>query len=901
MAHFRSDAPSNLTLVWLGTYIDETGDNTRNLWSIFDSIQTFTDVNRCVDFITEIIDGKVFIIIYSELSQSLVPLIVECIQIHAIYVLFSSLVTNEQWLTHHRKVKGMFMNSEALCDAMTRDIRHFHCNIIPANIIKSSSITNHDELDPSFMYSQLLKEILLDKPDDNQAKQEFVDFCRRYYATNNAQIKLVDEFEEQYEHSSSIWWYTRDCFLYWMLNKALRTQDIELIMKMGFFLRDLHLQINSLYSEEESHHYQKLFRGQGVSLETLNKMRTGRGGLLSFNNFLSTSADRSVGYLYADSCRQDPSLVGILFQIEIDSSVQSTPFTSVQRFSDFVEDEILFSMHTVFRIGDTEEMEDRLWQVTLTLTSDSDPMLTDLMEYIRVEIQGSTDIHRMGQLMIKMGQFDRAQQIYHRLMGQTSDDEYEEIAHLNHQLGFLRREKGDFINALSFYQKTLSVMEKYPPREDRNLATIYHNIGLVHQAVGEQSVALKCLKKTLDIEERCLSPDDPHLASTYCNMGLLHHEMKDYSTALDHYKKALIVEEKFLPSYHQSLSSTYNNIALAYHELEKYSEALAYYEKSCEILEKSLPSDHPLLARTYYNVGHLQKDMGEYSAALSFYEKALQIQKKCLPANHPDLASTMNNIGSVYDVLNDYPAALSHYEKALEIQQLFLSSDAASLATSYNNIGGIHYSMEDYATALSYYHKALEIRQTSDRPDHVDLSTTYNNIGLTYTKTGQYKEALSNYERMLEIQQQYLPSEHSLWATTFNNLGLVHQLLGEYSIALSYFQRTLDINKKWNHPSLAITYSNIGSIHFIMEKYSTALSNYEKALEIQQQSDPLNYSSLSITHCNTAKALENLSCYREAIRHAKQALHFALQSFDCRHQRLHEIREYLQLLSEKLS
>ena len=122
-------------------------------------------------------------------------------------------------------------------------------------------------------------------------------------------------------------------------------------------------------------------------------------------------------------------------------------------------------------------------------------MLTDPMKYIRVDIQGSTDMHRMGQLMIRMGQFDRAEEIYKRLLGRTSDVEYEEIAHLNHQLGFLLKEKGDFTNAMSFYQKILSMMEKYLPHEDRNLATIYHNIGLVHQAVGEQSVALRCLKK----------------------------------------------------------------------------------------------------------------------------------------------------------------------------------------------------------------------------------------------------------------------------------------------------------------------------------------------------------------------------------------------------------------------
>jgi hypothetical protein len=56
-----------------------------------------------------------------------------------------------------------------------------------------------NELNQSFMYSQLFKEILLDLPDDKKIKNELVDFCREQYINND------DEFEEKYDQSSSIW------------------------------------------------------------------------------------------------------------------------------------------------------------------------------------------------------------------------------------------------------------------------------------------------------------------------------------------------------------------------------------------------------------------------------------------------------------------------------------------------------------------------------------------------------------------------------------------------------------------------------------------------------------------------------------------------------------------------
>ena len=56
-------------------------------------------------------------------------------------------------------------------------------------------------------------------------------------------------------------------------------------------------------------------------------------------------------------------MVGVLFQITIDSSISSTPFANVRGVSYFQdEEEILFSMHSIFRIGQIKQINgnDRL-------------------------------------------------------------------------------------------------------------------------------------------------------------------------------------------------------------------------------------------------------------------------------------------------------------------------------------------------------------------------------------------------------------------------------------------------------------------------------------------------------------------------------------------------------------
>ena len=64
-----------------------------------------------------------------------------------------------------------------------------------------------------------------------------------------------------------------------------------------------------------------------------------------------------------------------IFEMTIDPAKSTVPFASIAGISDFAKKgEILFSMHTVFRIHDIKSMDkiDCLFQVNLTLTSDDD-------------------------------------------------------------------------------------------------------------------------------------------------------------------------------------------------------------------------------------------------------------------------------------------------------------------------------------------------------------------------------------------------------------------------------------------------------------------------------------------------------------------------------------------------
>ena len=154
-----------------------------------------------------------------------------------------------------------------------------------------------NRLEPSFMYTQLFKDIILGMKESERSSKDFLDYCRQQYADNPKQLEIIDEFDRQYSSDKAIWWYTRPCFIYEILNRSLRLLECGIIIKMAFFIHDLHRQIAQLHQAQIQAGQTASFttyRGQGLSNTDFEKLQRSRGGLLSFNSFLSTSNDRQV-------------------------------------------------------------------------------------------------------------------------------------------------------------------------------------------------------------------------------------------------------------------------------------------------------------------------------------------------------------------------------------------------------------------------------------------------------------------------------------------------------------------------------------------------------------------------------------------------------------------------------
>ncbi|CAF0876685.1 unnamed protein product [Adineta steineri] len=900
----------NVLLIWLDSNIDETNDDCQNtitkLRSVVNDINTYTNCDQCLKFIQTVINKKVCMVISVSLGQHIVPRVHNMPQVDSIFIFCDNKNYHEQWVKDWRKIKGVFTDITPICEALKEAAHQCEQNAIPMSFVGSNK--KLDQLDPSFMYTQIIKEILLTIKFEQKHIQEYFDYCRNAFEGNKKELKNIQQLEDDYHKKTPIYWYNCDMFLYPMLNRALRLMDGDIITHMGFFISELHRHIEQLHQEQYAGSTAAdtftVYRGQGLSTEDFEQMIKIKGGLISFNNFLSTSKDRDLSYAFAESNQANPDLVGILFIMKVDPSQSTSPFALIAGISSFKEEEeVLFSMHSVFRVEDIKEMggNNRLYEVNLTLTADNHPELSRLTGYIRKESYSETEgWNRLGMVLRKMGQFDKAEDIYHALLDQINDDKNR--VSIYHQLGLIKHDQGKYEEALVLYEKSLTINQITLPPNHPDLVASYINIGSVHYNISNYSKALSSYEKALEIQQRSLPLNHPDLASSYNNIGVVHRNMGNYSKALSFHENALEIWQQSLSLNHPDLASSYNNIGLVHKNMTNYQKAVLSHKKALEIQQQSLPSNHSDLAKSYGNIGNVHCNMGNYPKALSSHEKAFEIQQQSFLANHPDLAKSYISIGNVYYNMGDYSKALSSYEKALEIQQQSLPHNHPDLASSYNNIGVVHRNMGDYAKALLSYEKALAIRQQSLPENHPDLASSCNKIGATHDNMGNYPKTLSSYEKVLEIRQQSLPSNHPALPSSYGNIGNVYAKMDNFPKALSYYEKAFEIQQQSlpaNHPDLAKSYNNIGVVHYSMGDYSKALSSYEKALEIQQQSLPHNHPDLASSYNNIGLVYENMSNFAEARTFYEHAVQIAQQSLPSNHRDIQLYRNNLKDVQNK--
>ena len=514
------------------------------------------------------------------------------------------------------------------------------------NILERSSTGLNGE----FLHSQLLINVLLRMKPNEKDKQDLVALCKNEYKKNEDEIKLVNEFERHYHSSKAIWWYTRESFVYRMLNKALRVQNVNVLFLFRAVIQDLHVQLYEHQCQESV----RVYRGQWMLKVEVDHLRNSIGNLISMNSFLSTSLDRNVAsrfLQYNESMTGSEDFEAVLFEIDADPQIISSamammnkdykPFAKVSEFSDIGDEcEVLFMLGSIFCLNQIYDdpsassgvHASRMSIIRMTLSSsDHDNDLKRLYHHMRKQYddEEETNLLSLADVMRNMGKFDLAEKYYRRLLSELSSS-HPSLSQLYYNLGRVADAQGEYDTSLKWYEKSLEIKKRTRPSDHVTIGITHNSIGEVHRKRDDLDRALESYNRAVSLFEQAHDDNHPHMASFYNNIGLIYQQQQKYVKALDFYEKSLAIQRKHPPSDHPDLGTSYNNIGIVHRCLGHCDVALEYFNRSLEIKLKALPTEHPSVAMTDKNMGLVYEDKGELEQALTFWRRRLlSISQHC--------------------------------------------------------------------------------------------------------------------------------------------------------------------------------------------------------------------------------------------------------------------------------
>ncbi|CAF4851553.1 unnamed protein product [Rotaria sp. Silwood1] len=522
----KNDNLKTYSLLWIDNLVNsnELHNVQQKLCLAIDHLRVFENAIECKTDIRQSKDDQILLIVNGQLGFAIVPLSDTPIQISSIYVCYLNLSSHHELALKFTKIPATVTDLYELIEKIKMNRKStdkwFNENLL---INVCNSVSNEERsstnINGSFLHFQLLIDGLLRKPYDQTSRNKFFDLCKKEYQDNYQQLSIIKEFEEFYVPEQALYWYSGHAFLYEMLNKALRSQNINVLFLYRFFIQDLYKQLENLQWQQDQKSI-RVYRGQYMSREELHLLKESKGQFISMNSFLSTSLDREISRMFVSPKHED--LCSVLFEIDVDPylSYEAKPFANISSQSQFKdEQEILFMIGTIFRLVNIrQENEITVIQMELCNENYDDDNMKLLLELMQIKNGEYHECFSFGHVLRIARMYDLAEQFYKRMLNELEND-HPLVAELWGSIGLVKRANGEIENSAQWLSKSL---EKYEQMGDRTgIARCLQNLALIHQMKGELNQAIDKCSRALNIFHELPGNQEKSIARCFLNLGYL--------------------------------------------------------------------------------------------------------------------------------------------------------------------------------------------------------------------------------------------------------------------------------------------------------------------------------------------------------------------------------------------
>ncbi|UJR16763.1 hypothetical protein I4U23_003663 [Adineta vaga] len=450
------------SLIWLDTNLTESRDTERKLRCIINHVKKFQDVKQCLNFIEERSQkDRLVVIVNGKLGKEIVPYIHDYKHVISIYVYCADKKTNEQWSSKFSKIKAVLTELNELIFRIESDHRiqkKVEEPLAMSFFSTTSSLgTSTTGVNGQFVFSQILVDCLLRLKSHPADRNELVEHLKKQYQGNPDEMNNLREFEEGYSSSNALWWYTRESFFYKTLNTALRNQDIHMIFLFRSFISDIY----HCLLDYQSKIPMQVYRSQMMPLNELKTLEKRIGQFISINSFFSTSLLQDRALSFFELSDNSSELQRVLFEINSDSkTISSKPFAEISSYSYFADElEVLFMLGSIFRLQNIHQDDQQLWIIRMTLCNDDEHDLKQVLNHMKQQVgNGETNLRVFGNILLRMGKFQLAEQYFHRFIKQLPPND-SLLIELYEDLGKLTSQNGDYDMSMHWHQRSLELKQ----------------------------------------------------------------------------------------------------------------------------------------------------------------------------------------------------------------------------------------------------------------------------------------------------------------------------------------------------------------------------------------------------------------------------------------------------------
>ena len=414
---------------------------------------------------------------------------------------------------------------------------------------------------PEFFLTQMLSQVLVEKKcDHNDALDKIAATCRSHYINYPNEVSKIDTFARDYRPEHAIEHYTKDSFLFRLVGKAFRSEDLNNIHLFHLYIFDLNGELIRKRGQirESEQENVSLYRGKKLHVAVLQKLIDNIGALISINGFLSTTRSLHVAktcFAGADQYRHEYR--SVIFEYCFNEKNIVRAYADISEMSQFPdEEEILFSIGSIWRIDSIEKdsESESVWIVKLSTCYEVDSKIKESFQ----ELQQAPTIIMIGNILYELGALTKAENFYSKAIDDDSiDNGTRYILYINIATIKMKQEK--YSEALDFFSKAEQIMPTEGNKMNLdNLQTLHlrsiiksrfsilNNMAMSYQKIGKSDEAMDCLREALTIDDEIELIDK---ATVHHNMGLIFFNSGQYAKAVDHFSKAVQFAQGYSISY----------------------------------------------------------------------------------------------------------------------------------------------------------------------------------------------------------------------------------------------------------------------------------------------------------------------------------------------------------------